>query len=436
MTRQFASQPVHHSRGHHEASWRHRRLPLALTDIRYYQDLTQRAGARCSTPSSSPTSSRSARRARRRALARTLTVLAAVRGDKRSDDATCSTTYTEPFNLARQFGSLDHISNGRVAGHPSLVLLPRRRPTSAAPANDHADRFSPWRGVMASLTRCGTVGPKTPMIDDRARGAMRARPHPADQPQGRNYQVAGPLNLPRTPQGRRCWCRRDRPTPAAAFTARHAEAVSPPIWRRRRRRAFYADLKALVATEGRAPDQVLICLISPMIRPPRRGQRLAREVNELATPRSGASGSPAVSAGHDFSHVSWNRPLTPEDFPAPSSVEAARSRTEVILSLVRREQATLRQLLASLAGARGHFTAAARRSNRDIIEDWFIDGAADGFKHHARCCRRCSTFSARGDPLLQPRGLFRHRLCGQDAARALRLDWPKSAFKEAALQAT
>src|SRR5438045_5012455 len=109
-------------------------------------------------------------------------------------------------------------------------------------------------------------------------------------------------------------------------------------------------------------------------------QRMVREVNELSDPEVGRKRLSGRFGGHDFSHLPLDRPLKPEDFPDPGAVEAARSRTEVILSVVRREQPTLRQLLASLAGARGHFTAAGTPEQvADLIEDWFADGAADGF---------------------------------------------------------
>src|SRR6266481_1007818 len=87
----------------------------------------------------------------------------------------------------------------------------------------------------------------------------------------------------------RCWCRRDRPTPAAALPHGMPTPCSPPIWRRRAAQAFYTDLKALVAAEGRPPDQVLILPgLSPMIASTEAEARhLAREVNELSDPEVG-----------------------------------------------------------------------------------------------------------------------------------------------------
>jgi len=222
------------------------------------------------------------------------------------------------------------------------------------------------------------------------------------------------------------------------FAARHAEAVFTAHMEKATAQAFYADLKALVAAEGRAPEQVLILPgLSPMIASTEaEAQRLARETNELSDPDVGRKRLSGRFGGHDFSHLPLDRPLVPEDFPPPASVEAARSRTEVILSLVRREKPTLRRLLASLAGARGHFTFAGTPEQvADLIEDWFTDGAADGFNIMPPLLpAMLDVFSAEVIPLLQRRGLFRTAYEGKTLREHYGLAWPKGAFKEAALQ--
>jgi len=189
------------------------------------------------------------------------------------------------------------------------------------------------------------------------------------------------------------------------------------------------------------PDQVLILPgLSPMIASTEaEAKRLAREVNELSDPDVGRKRLSGRFGGHDFSHLPLDRTLTPEDFPPPASVEAARSRTEVILNLVRREKPTLRQLLANLAGARGHFTAAGTPEQiADLIEDWFSDGAADGFNIMPPLLpAMLDVFSAEVIPLLQRRGLFRTAYAGKTLREHYGLAWPKSVlFKEPALQAT
>jgi alkanesulfonate monooxygenase SsuD/methylene tetrahydromethanopterin reductase-like flavin-dependent oxidoreductase (luciferase family) len=106
--------------------------------------------------------------------------------------------------------------------------------------------------------------------------------------------------------------------------------------------------------------------------------------------------------------------LSPEDFPDPDTVEAARSRTEVIIGLVRREKPTLRQLLGYLAGARGHFaTAGTPEQIADLIADWFADGAADGFNLMPPVL-----------PWMLEARVVPQRLCGPDAAGAVRAAAP------------
>ena len=159
-------------------------------------------------------------------------------------------------------------------------------------------------------------------------------------------------------------------------------------------------------------------------------QRLVREVNELTDPEVGRKRLSGRFGGHDFSHLPIDRPLTPEDFPDPGSVEAARSRTEVIVNLVRRDKPTLRQLLAYLAGARGHYvTAGTPEQIADLMADWFTGGAADGFNVMPPLLpAQFDAFAAEVVPLLQRRGLFRTEYSGTMLRHHYGLAWPKSQF--------
>jgi len=104
---------------------------------------------------------------------------------------------------------------------------------------------------------------------------------------------------------------------------------------------------------------------------------------------------------------------------------------------VRRERPTLRELLASLAGARGHFTAAGTPEQiADLIEDWFVNDAADGFNIMPPLLpAMLDAFSAEVIPLLQRRGLFRTAYEGKMLREHYGLPWPQSAF-DAVLRAT
>lgn len=447
MKRQLHLNLFIHGRGHHEAAWRHPlSSPLPLTDVRYYTDLAQRAEAALfdsifladqlalgDDVAQAP-----------RTWLEPVTVLAAMAVTTKRIGliATCSTTYTEPFNLARQFGTIDHMSNGRAGWNiVTSWLATAANNYGSAGQVSHADRYARGEEFMTVVKALWDSWAEDAVMDDRASGRyakgdrIRAIKH-----KGEHYQVAGPLNLPRPPQGRPVLVQAGSSDTGRKFAARHAEAVFTAHMEKATAQAFYADLKSLVKEEGRNPDQVLILPgVSPMIGSTEaEAQRLAREVNELSDVEVGRKRLSGRFGGHDFSHLPLDRPLTPEDFPPPSTVEAARSRTEVILSLVRREKPTLRQLLASLAGARGHLTVAGTPEQvADLIEDWFKDGAADGFNIMPPILpAMLDVFAAEVIPLLQRRGLFRTAYEGTTLREHYGLDWPASVFdKKPALEA-
>jgi FMN-dependent oxidoreductase (nitrilotriacetate monooxygenase family) len=431
-----------HSRGHHEASWRHPETsPLALSDIRYYQDLAQRAEAALFDAiflADQLALGDDVDQAARIWL-EPITALAAIAPvtSKIGLIATASTTYTEPFNLARQFGSLDHISNGRVGWNiVTSWLATAARNFGGDGQVSHADRYAQGEEFMRVVKALWDSWADDAVLDDRAGGryADASRIRPIDH-QGEQYRVAGPLNLPRTPQGRPVLVQAGSSEVGRRFAARHAEAVFTAHLEKATARAFYVDLKRLAAEEGRNPEQVLILPgLSPMIGSTEsEAQRLARETNDLCDPEVGRKRLSGRFGGHDFSRLPLDRPLTPDDFPDPETVQAARSRTEVILGVVRRERPTLRQLLGMLAGARGHFTYAGTPEQvADLIEDWFTDGAADGFNIMPPLLpTMLDVFSAEVIPILQRRGLFRTAYEGSTLREHYGLDWPASQFPQA-----
>src|SRR5262245_37656154 len=444
MKRQLHLNRFIHGRGHHEASWRHpASSSLALTDICYYQDLAQRAEAALfdsvfladqlalgGDVAQAP-----------RTWLEPITVLAAVAAatSRVGLIATASTTYTEPFNLARQFAPIDHISGGRAAWNiVTSWLATAAENYGGAGQVSHADRYARGEEFMEVVKALWDSWAADAVIDDRASGVYaRGERIRVINHHGEFYKVQGPLNLPRCPQGRPVLVQAGSSDTGRRFAARHAEAVFTAHMAKTTAQEFYADLKRLVRGEGRRPEQVLILPgLSPMIAGTEaEAQRLAREINDLSDPEVGRKRLSGRFGGYDFSHLPLDRPLKPEDFPPPSSVEAARIRTEVILGLVRREQPTLRQLLASLAGARGHFTAAGTPEQiADLVADWFTDGAADGFNIMPPVLpAMLDAFSAEVIPVLQRRGLFRTAYEGTTLREHYGLDWPKSAFKEVAL---
>ncbi|MES2713593.1 MAG: NtaA/DmoA family FMN-dependent monooxygenase, partial [Pseudomonadota bacterium] len=193
----------------HEAAWRHPGAsPLALTDICYYTDLAQRAERACFDSvflADQLAQAADAAQAPRSWL-EPVTVLAAMAMATQRIGliATCSTTYTEPFNLARQFASLDHISGGRVGWNIVTSWLATAAGNyGGAPPLDHAERYARAEEYLKVVTGLWDGWADDAVVDDRAAGqylrpgSVRPLGHA-----GAHYKVAGPLNMPRGPQGR------------------------------------------------------------------------------------------------------------------------------------------------------------------------------------------------------------------------------------------
>src|SRR5690348_3444945 len=170
-----------HGRGHHEAAWRHPAASaLALSDIRYYTDLAQKAEAGLFDSvflADTLAAGDDVPRAPRSWL-EPVTTLAALAGatSRIGLIATCSTTYTEPYNLARQFASLDHISKGRVGWNIVTTWSPQ------AAANfgnigkvDHGDRYERAEEFMTVVKSLWDSWADDAVLDDRAGGRYADR---------------------------------------------------------------------------------------------------------------------------------------------------------------------------------------------------------------------------------------------------------------------
>jgi FMN-dependent oxidoreductase (nitrilotriacetate monooxygenase family) len=439
MQRQMHLNLFIHCRGHHEAAWRH---PAAsqrsLSDIRYYQDLAQKAEAGLFDSiflADQLALGADIAHGPRTAL-EPITVLAAlaVSTSRIGLIATASTTYTEPFNLARQFVSLDHMSCGRIGWNiVTSWLATAARNYGGTAQVSHAERYERAEEFMTVVKGLWDSWADDAVLDDRNAGRYTnpERIRPINHA-GTYYRVAGPLNLPRCPQGRPVLVQAGSSDTGRGFAARHAEAIFTAQLEKTTAQDFYVDLKSRVVAAGRDPDQVLILPgLSPLIAASEaEAQRLSEELGELANPEAGRKRLSGRFGGYDFSHLPLDKPLEPEDFPAPDTVEAARSRTEVILSLVRRKKPTLRQLLAILAGARGHNTFAGTPEQvADFMTEWVADGAADGFNIMPPILpAMLEVFIAEVIPLLQRRGLFRTIYEGKTLRAHYGLAAPESQF--------
>ncbi len=423
MSRQLRLNLFIHSRGHHEASWRHPDAsPYALTDVRFYAEMAQKAEAAKIDSiflADQLSLGEDAGQAARTWLEPITTLTAVSMVTERIGlIGTCSTTYTEPFNLARQFASLDHISNGRAAWN--IVTS-----WSAAAAKNygddtqvtHAERYVRAEEFMAVAKALWDSWGDGAVLDDRETGRyadmskVRKVNHRGDY-----YSVEGPLNMPRCPQGRPVLVQAGSSDTGKDFAARHAEAMFTAHLEQSTAREFYKDVKARMRQAGRREDQGLVLPgFSPALASTEEAAiKYREELNELTDVEVGRKRLSGRFGGYDFSHLPLDTPLSPDDFPDPATVEAARSRTEVIIGFVKRERPTLRRVLATLAGARGHYIfAGTPEQAADFMQNWLNEGCADGFNVMPPVLpAMLDVFTAEVIPILQKRGLFRTEYTG------------------------
>lgn len=405
-------------RGHHETAWRHpASTKKALSDLSYYRDLALAAEAAkldsIFFADQLALGDELAHAARGELEPITLLGALAALTSHIGLIATASTTYNEPYNLARQFASLDHLSGGRVGWN----IVTSWAPGAAVNFGQHSQigidqRYARANDFVEAVSKLWDSWAKDAIVDDRAGGtyALPNRVRRAEH-RGSHFSVAGALNIPRSPQGRPVFVQAGASKDGRAFAARYAEAIFTAHLSKESAIEFYADIKTQARALGRSSDQIVILpgLSAAIGSTEAEAKRVWEELNELSHPSVGLARLSSRFGGHDFSHLKLDDVLSVDDFPDPSQVQASRSRAQSITALVARERPTLRGLLHSLAGARGHFTATGTPQQiADIIEDWFTSGASDGFNVMPPILpAQFEVFADEVVPLLRRRGLFR-----------------------------
>jgi FMN-dependent oxidoreductase (nitrilotriacetate monooxygenase family) len=407
-----------HGRGHHEAGWRHAGATRqALTDIDYFRDLAVKAEQALFDSvffADALALGDGARHVASGAL-EPITALAALSQStsKIGLIATASTTYTEPFNLARQFSSLDHISRGRIGWNIVTSWVGGAGPNFGyAQQIEHAERYARAHEFLEVVTQLWDSWADDAIIDDAATGRFLdpARVRRIGY-EGRFHRVAGPLNLPRPPQGHPVLVQAGSSATGKAFAARYAEAVFTAHLTKDSAIGFYAELKNAAVALGRAETDLVILpgLSAAIGSTETEAGVLLDELDSLTDISVGLGRLSNRFGGYDFSGLPLDQPLSVDDFPDPSTVQAAQSRAAVITQLVARERPTLRGLLRQLAAARGHFTLSGTPERiADVIADWVESRAADGFNLMPPVLpAQLDIFAEHVVPILQKRGLFR-----------------------------
>lgn len=411
------------SRGHHEGAWRHPKSNhRALTDLDLYVEaarIAEQAKFDAVFLADTLAAGNSSGLASSGSLEPiVLLSLLAAHTKKIGLIGTASTTYSLPYTLARQFATLDHLSNGRAGWNIVTSWAPEAGANYGLQQNvDHADRYKLAEEFVEAVDALWKSFPADAVLDDRERGRYldRDRMKPANYA-GEHYRTKGPLNVPESPQSRPVYIQAGQSDAGRGFAARWAEAIFTAHMTKESAKAFYADVKNRAAAYGRAPDDIVVLpgISAAIGSTSREAERVWEELDDLTSTEVGLTRLSARFGGHDFTSIPLDRSLTKNDFPDPETVEASKSRVIGYIDMTLRENLTLRQLLRKLAGARGHFVATGTPEQvADIIEDWFRTGAADGFNVMPPIINhQLELFAEQVVPILQKRGLFRREYEG------------------------
>lgn len=429
------------STGHHEASWRLPESdPLAATDLAHFTKLAQIAerGTFDSLFLADSPALFGSVGPRPSGVIEPLTLLTVLAGATHQIGliATASTSYNSPYNLARRFASLDHVSGGRAGWNVvTTATLDAARNFGLDELPSHAERYERAAEFIDVACKLWDSWQDDAVLADKESGVWgdQARIHPAAH-RGRYFSVQGALNIPRSPQGYPLLVQAGSSEDGKRLAARYAEAVFTAQQTLAEAQAFYADLKKRARQLGRDPDSIKILPgIVPVIGSTEtEAQERDAALEELIV-HEHAQRRLAATLRVPVEQLSLDSHL-PEDLPGEDEIEGAKSRYTLIVDLARREKLTVRQLIARLGGGRGHRTFTGTPEQvADAIEDWYSNGAADGFNiMPAVLPSGLELFVEHVVPILRSRGLFRREYTGRTLREHYGLPRPRNQHVAAA----
>ncbi|WP_250520060.1 LLM class flavin-dependent oxidoreductase [Caballeronia sp. NCTM1] len=345
--------------------------------------------------------------------------------------ATASTSYNEPYNIARRFATLDLISGGRAGWNiVTTADLPSARNFGHDTVPDHATRYARADEFAALVKTLWNSWDDDAFIADKSSGRFvdLDKVHPADH-RGRFFSVRGALNLPRSAQGHPVLVQAGASGDGRELAARHAEAVFSASQSFDESRAYREDLNARAARYGRGANAVKVLAGLTTIIGSTESEALRRR-DELVDliPVQYSLNRIAGTLGVPVDSLSLDRRL-PVDLPLPNGGNGNHTFFNATLAQARTHGHTVRELIRALAGGGGHRVIVGTPEQvADDIEHWFRNGAADGFNLMPDVLPDgLEAFTEGVVPILQRRGIFRRAYEGKTLRSHLGLSVPEGA---------
>lgn len=341
--------------------------------------------------------------------------------------ATGSTTYDEPYHVARRFASLDHISGGRAGWNVVTTSNPdASRNFGREEHLEHGERYARAREFVEVVTGLWDSWADDAFIRDVEQGAYfdPEKLHVLDH-KGKYLTVRGPLNVARPIQGWPVIVQAGASDAGRQLAAETAEAVFTAQPSREIAKSFYADVKGRMAKLGRDPEHMKI-LPGVMIYV---GESLdeAREKRaklDSLVHYDSAIAALSIALGHDAARFDPDAPL-----PEIPESNASKSGRERAINLAKRENMTVRQLAQRMGGHSGLAMLGTPKMIADQMEEWLLSRGSDGFTlQFPYLPQGLDDVVERVIPELQRRGLFRRDYEGTTLRENLGLPRPENRF--------
>jgi len=340
--------------------------------------------------------------------------------------ATVNTNFNLPYNTARWLASLDHITAGRVGWNiVSSLSEGAVKSFGIKDELDHSERYeraSEFVDAAKQLWDSWDDGAFDNANQETGEFLNPASGHPVHY-HGKHINVDGLLDIARPIQGYPVFFQAGNSDTGRDFAAKYAELIYAAAQDIGEAQSFYSDVKGRMAKFGRDPDHLIV---SPgLFFHIGRTREEAKEKHESFEKSVDVSGSRQFF-GVDVSKYPLDGPV-PTDLPEPVN---GRGRWRQAMALAQRENLTIRQLIVRFSAVQGHRTVIGTPADiADQIEDWFVNGAADGFNlKPSQVPNDLEDFINLVVPELQKRGIFRKEYEGTTLRENLGLPRPANPF--------
>jgi FMN-dependent oxidoreductase (nitrilotriacetate monooxygenase family) len=341
---------------------------------------------------------------------------------------TLSTSYSEPFNVARQFASLDHISQGRAGWNVVTSPLEKTALNFSKTIEEHPDHAKRYRIAAEYLQVAKGLWDSwedDAFVRNKETGVFfdSDKLHQLNH-KGEFFSVQGPLNIGRSKQGRPVIFQAGSSEAGKDLAAREADAIFTGHPTLSAAREFYQDVKNRAKALGRNPDELAILPgIAPIIgTTEEEAERKYQEIANLVSIDKALDYLGRYFEHHDFSQYPLDAP-----FPELGDLgeNSFQSHTNRIKQQAKAQNLTLRQVALQETTPKPTFIGTPEKV-ADLIQEWFEGNGADGFIIGSAVPNGLDDFVDFVVPILQKRGLFRTEYEAETLRGNLGIPYPEN----------